>query len=93
MLTIYAYKCTIFSAYLVKFLNYPKYKIFIIYFLRVPKCRSVDYSLRVDTVMAWLDLPPDERPAFINLYFDQPDGTGHNQGPFSQEVEYLYQRA
>ena len=41
---------------------------------------------RVDQVLAWLDLPPDQRPTFITLYFDAVDHQAHEHGPDSQEV-------
>ena len=48
--------------------------------------RSVPFESRVDEVLRWLDLPPDERPEFISLYFNQPDSAGHAGGPFSDLV-------
>jgi predicted AlkP superfamily pyrophosphatase or phosphodiesterase len=36
---------------------------------------------RVDQVLKWLDLPPDERPNFVTLYFDLVDTVGHRAGP------------
>ena len=38
---------------------------------------------RVDQALAWLDLPPAERPAFLTLYFDETDTLGHHDGPDS----------
>lgn len=46
---------------------------------------SVSYENRVNTVIEWLNLPEAERPHLITLYFDQPDETGHNHGPLSEE--------
>jgi predicted AlkP superfamily pyrophosphatase or phosphodiesterase len=40
----------------------------------------------VDQVLAWLDLPPAQRPGFVTLYFDQVDHAGHDFGPASAEV-------
>ncbi len=42
---------------------------------------SVPYLARVDTVMSWLDMPLDQRPRMLMLYFDEPDHTGHGFGP------------
>jgi predicted AlkP superfamily pyrophosphatase or phosphodiesterase len=42
---------------------------------------------RVDQALAWLDLPPDKRPQFITLYFEQTDHEGHQHGPDSKEVD------
>jgi predicted AlkP superfamily pyrophosphatase or phosphodiesterase len=41
---------------------------------------------RVDQVLDWLDLPADQRPRFITLYFNQVDSQGHDYGPDSPEV-------
>ncbi|XP_078319808.1 uncharacterized protein LOC111119482 isoform X2 [Crassostrea virginica] len=42
---------------------------------------NVPFLKRVDTVLSWIDLPADERPDFITLYFDEPDHEGHSYGP------------
>jgi len=42
---------------------------------------------RVEQLMTWLELPEDERPTFLTLYFNEPDHTGHEDGPDGQEVE------
>lgn len=41
---------------------------------------------RVDQILAWLDLPADQRPTFLTLYFDAVDHAGHDHGPDSEEV-------
>jgi predicted AlkP superfamily pyrophosphatase or phosphodiesterase len=41
---------------------------------------------RVDQALAWLELPPQERPRFITLYFSDVDTRGHRHGPESREV-------
>lgn len=41
---------------------------------------------RVDGVLAWLDLPAEQRPRFYTLYFDIVDHAGHNFGPNSPET-------
>jgi predicted AlkP superfamily pyrophosphatase or phosphodiesterase len=41
---------------------------------------------RADKVLAWLDLPAEQRPTFVALYFDQVDHEGHDHGPDSPEV-------
>lgn len=47
--------------------------------------RHYDHRLpisdRVAQVLAWLDLPPAERPAIITLYFAHVDDAGHRHGP------------
>jgi predicted AlkP superfamily pyrophosphatase or phosphodiesterase len=41
---------------------------------------------RVDGLLAWLDLPPGERPVFCTLYFDVVDHAGHDFGPDAPET-------
>ncbi len=41
---------------------------------------------RIDQVVSWLRLPPDQRPHFITLYYSQPDHSGHEDGPDSPQV-------
>ncbi|KAL8456420.1 hypothetical protein ACS0TY_034577 [Phlomoides rotata] len=36
---------------------------------------------RVDTVLNYFDLPSDEIPSFMTLYFEDPDHQGHKVGP------------
>ncbi len=49
-----------------------------------PPAASMDQQ--VDTVLAWLDLPSDKRPALIRLHFGAVDTAGHLSGPDSQSV-------
>ena len=42
---------------------------------------------RVDQVLAWLDLPADQRPTFLTLYFDEVDHAGHTYGPDTPQVD------
>lgn len=53
---------------------------------------SVRGNDRVDQVLDWLDLPDDQRPAFITLYFSDVDSRGHDHGPDSREVEHAIER-
>lgn len=48
---------------------------------------SVPIDDRVDGALAWLELPPEERPHVITLYFSDVDGAGHDHGPRSAEVD------
>ena len=41
---------------------------------------------RVKQVLAWLRLPPEQRPHFITLYFSDTDTAGHRYGPDSSQV-------
>ena len=41
---------------------------------------------RVDQVLQWLDLPSDQRPTFLTLYFSDIDSAGHDFGPDSRAV-------
>jgi len=45
------------------------------------------YEDRIDSVIAWLELPEKIRPHLITLYFDQPDGWGHKIGPDSELIK------
>lgn len=53
---------------------------------------ATPYSARVDTALAWMSLPPDERPDLLTLYIDEPDHTGHEQGPDSAAVNAQLRR-
>ena len=54
---------------------------------------SIPYMDRVDQVIRWLELPLRKRAGLVLLYFDEPDETGHRNGPehhsTGQKVEYL----
>jgi predicted AlkP superfamily pyrophosphatase or phosphodiesterase len=41
---------------------------------------------RVEQVLAWLHLPPEQRPHMITVYFSDTDTAGHRYGPDSPEV-------
>lgn len=49
--------------------------------------RHVPNADRVAQVIAWLRLPPEQRPHFITLYMSDVDQAGHLHGPDSHEVE------
>ncbi len=59
--------------------------------LRPSRWRTYDGGLpnaaRVEQVLQWLRLPPDERPHLITLYFSMVDGAGHSLGPDAPELE------
>jgi predicted AlkP superfamily pyrophosphatase or phosphodiesterase len=41
---------------------------------------------RIDQVIAWLKLPPEQRPHFITLYYSNVDHAGHEFGPDSPQT-------
>src|ERR1700759_3913046 len=41
---------------------------------------------RIDQVVAWLRLPPEQRPHFITLYYSTVDHAGHQYGPDSPQT-------
>ena len=47
---------------------------------------KVTNDARVDQILAWMDLPADQRPNAYLLYFDIVDHEGHDHGPDSKEV-------
>ncbi|KAL1531364.1 ectonucleotide pyrophosphatase/phosphodiesterase family member 3-like [Salvia divinorum] len=47
----------------------------------MPYNESVPFEERVDTVLNYFDLPSDEIPSFMTLYFEDPDHEGHQYGP------------
>jgi predicted AlkP superfamily pyrophosphatase or phosphodiesterase len=53
---------------------------------------SITYEERIDTVVRWLSYPPEKRPGFVTLYFDEPDATAHDTGPVSPEIEKVVER-
>ena len=55
--------------------------------LRVaPFDASVPESAKVDRILAWLDLPPDERPRLVMSWWHGSDHAGHRAGPRSRAV-------
>lgn len=53
---------------------------------------SVPFETRVDSVAAWFSLPEEERPHLVLLYFHEPDATGHDYGPDSEETGRMVSR-
>ncbi|KAJ0973997.1 hypothetical protein J5N97_015962 [Dioscorea zingiberensis] len=47
---------------------------------------SVPFEKRVDDVLSYFDLPIDEIPLFVALYFEEPDSKGHEFGPDHPEI-------
>jgi alkaline phosphatase D len=50
-----------------------------------PYDKTVPYDTRVRQTLDWLDLPADQRPALIALYFDAIDSASHAHGVGSPE--------
>ncbi|XP_045136923.1 venom phosphodiesterase 2-like isoform X2 [Portunus trituberculatus] len=48
---------------------------------------SISYEKRVSKVLEWLSLPPEERPSWVSLYFEEPDSQGHRTGPQSPDID------
>lgn len=44
---------------------------------------------RIDTVIAWLNLPEQQRPKLLMWYFSEPDGTGHIYGPGAPQTNKM----
>ncbi|RLD76072.1 MAG: alkaline phosphatase family protein, partial [Bacteroidetes bacterium] len=49
----------------------------------------VPYEDRIDSVLAWLQLPPAIRPHLIMWYMSEPDHIAHEYGPFSKETREM----
>ncbi|KAF7820547.1 ectonucleotide pyrophosphatase/phosphodiesterase family member 3-like [Senna tora] len=47
---------------------------------------SVPFDDRVDTILNYFDLPSDDIPSFMTLYFEDPDHQGHQVGPDDPEI-------
>lgn len=58
-----------------------------------PYNNDVPLSQRVKQILDWLDLPPEERPALLTLYFSLVDSAGHNFGPDSPQVNEAIAKA
>ena len=44
------------------------------------------FETRINQVVAWLRLPPAQRPAVITFYLEETNGAGHKFGPDSPEL-------
>jgi predicted AlkP superfamily pyrophosphatase or phosphodiesterase len=53
---------------------------------------SVAFESRIDTVIKWLSYPPEKRPGFVTLYFEEPDAQSHDSGPVSPETARVVER-
>jgi alkaline phosphatase D len=48
--------------------------------------QKVSFQSRIDSVISWFSYPIKHRPRLTLLYFHEPDWTGHEYGPNSQET-------
>ena len=51
-----------------------------------PYKKALTSNERVDGLLTWLALPPEQRPKFATLYLDLVDTTGHKFGPDAPET-------
>ena len=47
---------------------------------------SVPHSERIEQVLEWAAMSPDQRPDLMTLYFSRVDSLGHSRGPAAPEV-------
>ncbi len=47
------------------------------------------FDSRIDSVVSWLSMPKPKRPQLCLLYFHEPDHTGHETGPKSNETAMM----
>jgi len=47
---------------------------------------SISHADRIQQVLEWVDLPVDQRPDFLTLYFSAVDSAGHRHGPNTDPV-------
>jgi len=50
---------------------------------------EVPYEDRMDSVIAWLQVPEPQGPHLIMWYMSEPDHLGHVHGPFSKETNEM----
>lgn len=53
---------------------------------------KLDAQKRLQQIIAWLQLPPAERPHLLTLYFSSPDHEGHSFGPDAPETAAAVER-
>ena len=56
------------------------------YYKRYTRYEIIPNKARIDTTLAWLQLPETVRPHLVMLYFNEPDHTGHMEGPGSKKT-------
>ncbi|KAJ1334784.1 hypothetical protein BSLG_007939 [Batrachochytrium salamandrivorans] len=53
---------------------------------------SMTSDEKIEQALEWIDLPQQERPLFISLYFAEIDSAGHTYGVYSKEVNAALQK-
>jgi predicted AlkP superfamily pyrophosphatase or phosphodiesterase len=53
---------------------------------------KIENKVRVEQILAWLDLPVKERPTFYTLYFSDTDDAGHKYSPDSEKTRKAVQK-
>ena len=53
---------------------------------------DMPYAARVQQVLDWLELPEEERPGLVTLYFEAVDTAGHRFGPDAPETAAAIER-
>ena len=56
-------------------------------FRRAPFDAGVPESDKVDQIIAWLDLPPEQRPGLIMSWWHGADSVGHAHGPDAASID------
>ncbi|MFW5815236.1 MAG: ectonucleotide pyrophosphatase/phosphodiesterase [Wenzhouxiangella sp.] len=51
-----------------------------------PYAGDTPHLERVETLLDWVDLPADQRPDLLTLYFSVVDSAGHRHGPLADPV-------
>lgn len=52
----------------------------------------LSFEERANETVRLLSLPKKDRPRLVMLYFDEPDETSHNYGPFAPETQAIIHR-
>ena len=55
-------------------------------FRMTPFDNKIPESRKVEQILAWIDLPPAQRPGLIMSWWHGCDGVGHEKGPNSPEI-------
>lgn len=50
---------------------------------------TIPFEHRIDSIVNWLSTPEPKRPHLIMWYYSEPDHTGHEAGPESEETRLL----